>query len=71
MSHPLPKYFKDADGFCYRATDILSQQADLTPWDGDVNAAGFAADPVVAEATAEPAPQRQRKKGQLGLPTPE
>lgn len=40
----LPKYFKDASGFCYSATEQLAKLSHLTPWDGAVDARGFATD---------------------------
>lgn len=53
----LPKYFKDASGFCYVATELLSRDPDMTPWDGAINANGFAVD-----APEAPAPKRRGRK---------
>lgn len=53
----LPKYFKDSTGFCYAATELLSRDPDMTPWDGAINANGFAVD--VPETT--PTKRRARK----------
>ncbi|OWT55267.1 hypothetical protein [Candidimonas nitroreducens] len=38
----LPKFFKDAEGFCYTATEHLAKLMHLTPWDGEVDDKGFA-----------------------------
>lgn len=49
----LPKYFKDQAGFCYVATEQLARAPDLTPWNGAVDAAGFAFEATPAR---DPAP---------------
>lgn len=47
----MPKYFKDATGYCYVATEHLAKVTGMTPWDGAVDANGFAVDtPPVEEA---------------------
>lgn len=53
-SKTLPRYFKDASGFCYVATAALAARADLTAWDGAVDAAGY--------ATEAEAPKRSRSQ---------
>lgn len=52
---PLPKYFMDASGYCYAATELLAKKSGLTPWNGAVDAAGFAV------TAPEPAPQPKPK----------
>ena len=52
----LPKYFKDGAGYCYGATPVLAKQVDLTPWDGDVDAKGFAVSPKEEAPKSEPKP---------------
>lgn len=51
----LPKFFKDASGFCYAASERLAENPDLTPWDGGVDETGFAVD-------ADAAPKRRTRK---------
>lgn len=51
----LPRYFKDGAGYCYIATPALASAPGMTPWDGDVDARGFAQEgeyvpPVIAAA---------------------
>lgn len=38
----LPPYMQDANGFCYATTPTLAANRSLTPWWGEVDAAGFA-----------------------------
>lgn len=38
----LPAFFKDQTGFCYTATHLLAKVPGLEPWDGEVDAFGFA-----------------------------
>lgn len=45
----MPKYYKDESGFCYAATDALARMPEMAPWDGLVDANGFATD-VIPEA---------------------
>lgn len=52
----LPKYFKDATGYCYAATELLAKKPGLSPWNGAVDATGFA----VTEP--EPAPEPKAPK---------
>lgn len=56
----LPKFFADDAGFCYVATDHLAAQPGLTPWNGAVDAAGFATE--VAGQVAEPAAAEQPRR---------
>lgn len=42
MNAPLPKYVKDARGYCYAANPILLKKEGLTPWDGPVGKDGYA-----------------------------
>ena len=53
----LPKYFKDASGYCYAATDVLAKKPGMTAWDGPVGADGYA-----APEPADPAPQVSRSR---------
>lgn len=45
---PLPRFFKDSEGFCYIATALLAEAPGLTPWNGAVSAAGLAVEGPVA-----------------------
>lgn len=68
-SNTLPKYFKDAAGFCYLATPSLALQPGMTPWDGAVDTKGFAAE---AEPQTEPAAKpRSRSRRDPAQPEPE
>lgn len=59
----LPKFFKDADDFCYIATPALAAQPGMTPWDGAVNMQGFAVDEPKATVKPEAKPAaRSRAK---------
>ena len=49
----LPKYFKDASGFCYVATPALASLEHLTPWDGDIDAKGFATEAPAKKPAAK------------------
>lgn len=62
----LPAFYKDATGFCYVATSHLAAKAALTPWDGAVDANGFAVD------TPEPVtPKRSRSQTKRVAPRKE
>ena len=52
---PLPKYFKDADGFCYIATPQLAKLNHLTPWDGEVDERGHATEKAAEKPTKKTA----------------
>lgn len=55
----LPRYYRDANGFCYAATVQLQAQG-LRPWDGSVDARGYA---VEAETLADsPVAKSSRKR---------
>lgn len=47
----LPRYLKDKHGYCYVATRILAKKGTLEPWDGAVDANGFAVDEAAAAPT--------------------
>lgn len=53
----LPRYFKDETGFCYVATEQLASKPGMTPWNGAVDAAGYAQDAPEPEA-----PKRSRSQ---------
>lgn len=61
----LPKYFKDATGYCYVATELLAQKRGMTPWDGAVDAAGYAVE--TPEPAVEPAPTKPKAPARRGL----
>lgn len=61
----LPKYFKDAHGFTYVATPLLAQDPTMSPWNGAVDANGFAVD------TPEPAQEQPRRARQRPADTKE
>lgn len=56
----LPKYFKDAAGYCYVATETLAKKAGMTPWDGAVDANGYATQVPAVAPTPEPKRTAQR-----------
>lgn len=49
-----PKYYRDAQGFCYAAAPALAALSHLTPWNGAVDAHGYALD--MEELLADPQP---------------
>lgn len=51
----LPKFFMDAEGYCYPATASLAARGDMRPWNGFVDAAGYAIEPPQIEQVQEPA----------------
>lgn len=55
----LPKFYKDETGYCYTATPHLAKLAHLTPWDGEVDAKGFATE---AKAEVKPATKKPAAK---------
>ena len=55
MTKPLPKFFKDETGYCYVATAMLATQKHLTPWDGAIDAKGFATEAEPVKVAAKPA----------------
>lgn len=54
-----PKYMKDASGYCYPATKQMIKRSDMTPWDGAVDANGFAVE------KPEPEPKQIRPRAPL------
>lgn len=58
----LPKYFKDAAGYCYVATAQLASKSGLAPWNGAVDAAGFAVDQPEPVVEAAPKSRSQAKR---------
>ena len=66
-SDTLPKYFKDEAGYCYNATPALAKLPNLTPWDGSVDAQGFA----VAEPEPEAKPVKSRPARTKSAPVDE
>lgn len=63
---PLPRYFKDQSGYCYAASEALAKKGTLEPWDGAVDANGFAVD-VLSPAT----PKRSRSQTKRVAPQKE
>lgn len=61
----LPKYFKDASGYCYVASELLAKKPGLTPWDGAVDARGYATE-AVEEPKRKPVPTKRLGRLPLG-----
>lgn len=57
----MPKYYKDASGFVYVATPLLAKNPAMTPWDGGVDANGFAVETPATPEPQEPV-RRQRQR---------
>lgn len=68
---PLPKYFMDASGYCYVATELLAKKSGLTPWNGAVDAAGFAVTAPEPEPRPKPKASRQQAKRPVAQQEPE